>query len=101
MTKYFVLQMGKRKKKCDIMDFLNSYNFNLTFIKHIMAMYSCRLNIVIDQQYFQYFGVFSINLSCFSSSNWYWGEGVQIYTNYAIPSFAYVGSAFSCIGYYR
>ena len=27
------------------------------------------------------------------------GEGFQIYTNYAIPSFAYVGSAFSCIGY--
>lgn len=66
-----------------------------------MAVYSCRLKIVIDQQYFQYFGVFLLTFHVFHLPINIWGEGFQIYTNYAIPSFAYVGSAFSCIGYYR
>lgn len=77
------------------------------------------LKFVINQHFFvclfvcfQYFGGFSNNLSSFVFLFFFFSQcsfvhlpvtiaegGIQNYENYAIPSFAYVGSAYRCVNY--
>lgn len=87
------------------------FSFIYYFISHLQCV--SRLCIVtvlkfIINQHFFFFSILvvvifdSVLIVCLfisPSSSHYWGGRVQIYKNYAIPSFAYVGSAFSYVDY--
>lgn len=74
----------------------------------IKAVYSYRSKVYNQPAFFFFFSILvvvifdSVLIVCLfisPSSSHYWGGRVQIYKNYAIPSFAYVGSAFSYVDY--
>lgn len=80
------------------------FSFIYYFISHLQCVSRLCivtvLKFIINQHFFfQYFGGLIVCLFISPSSSHYWGGRVQIYKNYAIPSFAYVGSAFSYVDY--